>query len=109
MIQATSETAPEPNIFQVEVRALLGELFKEAASSLLRKFAIGKTAGPLLLTIHGFAQCTPNLTKEQCIQCLENEIPRFLKFLSFNITFAIFYGVPCNFGYEVSQLSTMLM
>ncbi|KAK1432421.1 hypothetical protein QVD17_09317 [Tagetes erecta] len=113
IVGSSTITAPEPNIFEVAVRSLLGELFKEAANGgSLRKFAIGKTAGPSSLTIYGFAQCTPYLTKEQCIKCLKNEIPKFLEFApraSFKKIDGIFYGVPCNFGYNISPLSTMLM
>ncbi|KAF5946094.1 hypothetical protein HYC85_016322 [Camellia sinensis] len=44
-----------------------------------RKFATGMTSGDAFLTIYGLSQCTPDLSPQQCIDCLvvaANYIPQ---------------------------------
>ncbi|KAL7212053.1 hypothetical protein ACSBR2_014837 [Camellia fascicularis] len=63
--------AMNPIQFNQDLRALLDELRNRAASSSgFRKFAAGNTTGPDFLTIFGLVQCTPDLTEQECSNCL---------------------------------------
>ncbi|XP_024961890.1 cysteine-rich receptor-like protein kinase 10 [Cynara cardunculus var. scolymus] len=62
-----------------DLRPLMDRLRTEAAGGdSHRKFASGQTPGPGFMTIYGLMQCTPDLSKDQCYNCLEtatNSIP----------------------------------
>ncbi|KAF4350860.1 hypothetical protein F8388_008042 [Cannabis sativa] len=52
---------------------LLNGLKSEAASGgSLRKYATGNAKAPGFLTIYALVQCTPDLSEQQCINCLNN-------------------------------------
>ncbi|XP_030491295.2 cysteine-rich receptor-like protein kinase 44 [Cannabis sativa] len=59
---------------------LLDGLKSEAASGgYLRKYAAGNAKAPGFLTIYALVQCTPDLSEQQCINCLNivyGQIPR---------------------------------
>ncbi|KAJ9169013.1 hypothetical protein P3X46_020483 [Hevea brasiliensis] len=58
--------------FNQVLRTLMDRLRSEASSgSSLRKFATGEAPGPDFLTIYALAQCTPDLSGQQCNDCLD--------------------------------------
>ncbi|KAL7242706.1 hypothetical protein ACSBR1_015150 [Camellia fascicularis] len=55
----------------IDLRALMDTLRNQAASSSgFRKFAVGNTTGPELQNIFALVQCTPDLSKQECRDCL---------------------------------------
>ncbi|CAL5345847.1 unnamed protein product [Camellia sinensis] len=57
--------------FKQDLRALLDKLRNQATSSSgFRKFAVGNITGPNLQNIFGLVQCTPDLSKQECSDCL---------------------------------------
>ncbi|CAB4275875.1 unnamed protein product [Prunus armeniaca] len=59
------------NEFFQKLRELLGSLRSEtAAAGSLRKFAYGNTSGENIQTIYGLTQCTPDLSEQECNDCL---------------------------------------
>ncbi|XP_052182789.1 cysteine-rich receptor-like protein kinase 44 isoform X1 [Diospyros lotus] len=57
--------------FNEKVENLLSSLrVKAAAGGSLRKFASGTALGPDFETIYGLVQCTPDLSEQQCNDCL---------------------------------------
>ena len=57
---------------EIAVKALLSEIAVKAANSEGRKFAAGKKLDPGSEVVYGLAQCTPDLSKNDCRQCLVN-------------------------------------
>ncbi|KAF4398047.1 hypothetical protein G4B88_019768 [Cannabis sativa] len=56
-----------------DLSTLLDGLKREAASGgSLRKYATGQVKAPEFLTIYALVQCTPDLSENQCINCLDN-------------------------------------
>ncbi|CAH1427167.1 unnamed protein product [Lactuca virosa] len=49
---------------------------KAAAGGPLLKYAAGTTPQPNLTMIYGFVQCTPDLTEQQCSNCLDDAVSR---------------------------------
>lgn len=84
LIYGTMETAPSlcmsnpqdvpsstVNEFFEKLRELLGSLRSEtAAAGSLRKFAYENTSGENIQTIYGLTQCTPDLSEQDCNDCL---------------------------------------
>lgn len=67
-----NDVARDANEFNEEVRSLLDKLQEEAASGTsLLKFATGNTSITENTSVHGLAQCTPDLTAMQCSDCLD--------------------------------------
>ncbi|KAL8246026.1 hypothetical protein R6Q59_007242 [Mikania micrantha] len=87
--------------FNGAVRPLLNELRDNAsAGGSLLKFASGNTTRPDSSTIYGLVQCTPDLSGEQCNECLDNAMNSF--FISFGGSVGGRLLQPtCNFRYEI--------
>ncbi|ONI02208.1 hypothetical protein PRUPE_6G183600 [Prunus persica] len=61
--------------FFQELRTLLDDLRGQAAGNgSLRKFAAGTATAPNFQTIYGLAQCTPDLTEQDCRDCLGSSL-----------------------------------
>ncbi|VVA40143.1 PREDICTED: cysteine-rich [Prunus dulcis] len=61
--------------FFQEQRTLLDDLRGQAAGNgSLRKFAAGTATAPNFQTIYGLAQCTPDLTEQDCRDCLGSSL-----------------------------------
>ncbi|KAL8228661.1 hypothetical protein R6Q57_013561 [Mikania cordata] len=75
----TLDNIPNTNELYQAMRPLMDRLKTEAArGDSSRKFASGDTPGPGFMTIYGLMQCTPELSEEDCYNCLDaatNEIP----------------------------------
>ncbi|KAM1797013.1 hypothetical protein ACFX11_037180 [Malus domestica] len=57
--------------FNQELRKLLESIrSKAAAGGSLRKFAFGNTSAPSFQTIFALAQCTPDISEQNCSDCL---------------------------------------
>ncbi|KAM2607899.1 hypothetical protein TB2_036396 [Malus domestica] len=57
--------------FNQELRKLLESIRSEAAAGgSLRKFAFGNTSAPSFQTIFALAQCTPDISEQNCSDCL---------------------------------------
>ncbi|KAJ0779541.1 putative Gnk2-like domain-containing protein [Helianthus annuus] len=66
-------TSAQRDRFVEDLSSLMNKLKADAAAGdSLLKFAAGNTTGPDFVTIYGLVQCTPDLSKMQCIDCLEN-------------------------------------
>ncbi|KAK9065263.1 hypothetical protein SSX86_016646 [Deinandra increscens subsp. villosa] len=62
------------------------------------KFASGNTSGPGLPTIYGLVQCNPDLSEQQCNNCLENAISRIGEWFNGEVAGRILLPM-CNFRY----------
>ncbi|CAL5409665.1 unnamed protein product [Camellia sinensis] len=61
--------------FNNDLRTLLDRLRSQASSGdHRRKFAAGNTAAPEFKTLYGLEQCTPDLSQQQCRDCLTKAI-----------------------------------
>ncbi|EXB38214.1 hypothetical protein L484_006313 [Morus notabilis] len=59
--------------FYEKLRTLINQLKNQAAAGdSLRKFATGNDTTPEFKTIYALVQCTPDLSKEQCNNCLDS-------------------------------------
>ena len=81
------------------VKSLLDGMISEAASGSDRKFAIKTSVAPDFSKIYVFAQCTPDLTKQQCTNCLEM-ISSQLPLCCIGKKGGRFYTPSCNFRFE---------
>ncbi|KAL8249230.1 hypothetical protein R6Q59_006098 [Mikania micrantha] len=82
----------------------LGPLLRElrlaaAAGGSVRKFNSGSTAGPGFSTIYGLVQCTPDLSEQQCSDCLEDVINQISNLMNGRIGGRVLLPV-CNVRYE---------
>ncbi|KVI01053.1 Concanavalin A-like lectin/glucanase, subgroup [Cynara cardunculus var. scolymus] len=67
--------ASDKEVFTWALLPLMRKLSGEAAAGdSLLKFAIGNTTGPDFATIYGLVQCIPNLSRYQCLDCLDSAI-----------------------------------
>lgn len=66
------QNVSSPEEFNRQLKLLLEGLITEAAAGGTdRKFAKGTNTTASLVKIYGFAQCTPDLSPEECTQCLD--------------------------------------
>lgn len=66
-----TQNASSPEEFNQQVKGLLeGLIGKAADGGTDRKFALGQNTSTLA-TIYGLAQCTPDLSVQECTQCLQ--------------------------------------
>ena len=80
------------------VKSLLDSMISEAASS-NRKFATKTSVAPDLSKLYGFVQCTPDLSEQQCNNCLEmtsSQLPLY----SIGKGGGRFYTPSCNFRFD---------
>ncbi|KAJ7967042.1 Cysteine-rich receptor-kinase-like protein [Quillaja saponaria] len=68
----SGDNATDPDRFNQATRELLESLRSRAASgnSNLRKYAAGNATGPNFQTIFALVQCTPDLSEQECTDCL---------------------------------------
>nr|POE91442.1 cysteine-rich receptor-like protein kinase 4 [Quercus suber] len=77
------------------VKSLLDSMISEAASG-IRKFANKTSVALDLSKLYGFAQCTPDLSEQQCNNCLEITSSQ-LSLFSIGKGGGRFYTPRCNF------------
>ncbi|GKB19856.1 kinase RLK-Pelle-DLSV family protein [Tanacetum coccineum] len=77
--ESGSQTTTNVNKFDDDLRSLLDKLKADAASEgALRKFASGNTTSPDSITIYAILQCSPDLSEQDCISCLDNIIEKHI-------------------------------
>ncbi|KAM4110611.1 hypothetical protein ACJW30_05G004900 [Castanea mollissima] len=84
--------------FGKAVKSLLDSMISGAASS-NRKFATNTSVAPDLSKLYGFVQCTPDLSEQQCKNCLEmtsSQLPLF----TIGMGGGRFYTPSCNFRFD---------
>ncbi|KAG2688128.1 hypothetical protein I3760_09G079900, partial [Carya illinoinensis] len=85
------------------LRTLLEGLRDEAtAGGSLRKYAVNKTTAPQFMTLYALVQCTPDLSREQCGNCLTGvfgDIPQWFS----GKQGGILITPSCNFKFETEQ------
>ncbi|XP_062021357.1 cysteine-rich receptor-like protein kinase 29 [Rosa rugosa] len=68
---SNTQNVSSPDEFNRQLKLLLeGLITKAAAGGTDRKFALGTNTTASFVTIYGLAQCTPDLSLEECTQCL---------------------------------------
>ncbi|KAG5531077.1 hypothetical protein RHGRI_025888 [Rhododendron griersonianum] len=107
--------AGDPRVFRwnVQKNATSLEAFKDALSNLLndlrvraaeggtgRKFASDYTAGPDNIPIYAFTQCTPDLSEQECEDCLQQAIEDIPNCCGFGPVGGRVLKPSCNFRYE---------
>ncbi|CAL5345859.1 unnamed protein product [Camellia sinensis] len=86
--------------FNNDLRTLLDRLRSQASSGdLRRKFAAGNTTAPEFKTIYGLEQCTPDLSEQQCGDCLTKAIEAIPSFCA-GKQGGRFATPSCNFRFE---------
>ncbi|XP_057421884.1 cysteine-rich receptor-like protein kinase 26 [Lotus japonicus] len=71
----TQSNASDVDQFNQVLQDLVGSLRSEAASGdSLKKYAAGNAAGPSFQTIFALLQCTPDLSEQECNDCLVEAI-----------------------------------
>jgi hypothetical protein len=81
------------------VKSLLDGMISEAASGGYSKFVAKTSVAPDFSKIYVFAQCTPDLTDQQCTNCLEM-ISSQLPLCCIGKEGGRFYTLSCNFRLE---------
>ena len=95
-----SENASDVDRFNEALSPLLNKLTREASTGgSLLKFATGNTPGPGLIYIYALVQCTPDLTQQQCNECLGGAISQFSNKFSGPVGGRTLVPM-CNFRYE---------
>ena len=90
-------------VFFQQLDKLLERLRSQAASAgPLRKFAIGNTSTGSFQDIYALAQCTPDLSEQECSDCLGDTFGQFKLCCSGKIGGRIITP-SCNFGYEITK------
>ncbi|KAF7132557.1 hypothetical protein RHSIM_Rhsim09G0042500 [Rhododendron simsii] len=107
--------AGDPRVFawNVQKNATSVEAFKDALSKLLndlrvqaaeggtsRKFASDNAPGPDSIPIYAFTQCTPDLSKQDCEDCLQQAIEDIPNCCGFGPVGGRVLKPSCNFRYE---------
>ncbi|XP_076907094.1 cysteine-rich receptor-like protein kinase 10 isoform X2 [Bidens hawaiensis] len=96
------QNATDKDQFNRALRLLLSKLRAEAAAGdSLKKFASGNTTGPDLPRIYGLMQCTPDLSEEQCSDCLEWAVNQFVINGHGGMVGGRTVIPTCNFRYEI--------
>ncbi|KAI4298614.1 hypothetical protein L6164_032150 [Bauhinia variegata] len=98
---ANGKNATEVNQFNQVLRDLLDSLRSKAASGdSLRKYAAANTTGPSFQTIYGLVQCTPDLSEQECNDCLVGAFSK-MPFCCDSKIGGRVVGPSCNFRYEI--------
>ncbi|KAF8017700.1 hypothetical protein BT93_H2788 [Corymbia citriodora subsp. variegata] len=91
-----------PDMYNAALRSLLDDLRGEAAAGgSLRKYATGNTSVDFN-KIYAMAQCTPDLTEQQCSDCLETVIARLGNCCAGKMGARIM-APSCRFRYETNS------
>ncbi|XP_024982438.1 putative receptor-like protein kinase At4g00960 [Cynara cardunculus var. scolymus] len=95
--------ASDKEVFTWALLPLMRKLSGEAAAGdSLLKFAIGNTTGPDFATIYGLVQCIPNLSRYQCLDCLDSAIYQIQSCCDRTIGGRVLTA-NCNFRFETYE------
>ncbi|PHU26584.1 hypothetical protein BC332_04916 [Capsicum chinense] len=96
--------ASNPEEFNQELRKLLENLRDRAAEGgPLRKYASGNVSGPDFQSIYALVQCTPDLSRLDCFDCLTDAYGNMPDCPCKGKRGGRIIGVRCNFRYESSR------
>ncbi|XP_076894741.1 cysteine-rich receptor-like protein kinase 15 [Bidens hawaiensis] len=99
------QNASDSDGFNKVVRPVLNELIDQAAGGdSLRKFATTNRTGPDFTTLYGLVQCIPNLSGQQCTDCLQAAVSDVFFKRGGRIGVKVGLRVlqrSCNFRYEI--------
>ncbi|KAG9145390.1 hypothetical protein Leryth_008323 [Lithospermum erythrorhizon] len=96
-----SQNISDVDRFNEVLRTLLDELRGRAVyEGPLRKFATGNKTLPEFRTLYALVQCTPDLSADQCSNCLINAVEQIPNFVNGGRGGRV-VGPSCNFRYEV--------
>ncbi|XP_074307603.1 cysteine-rich receptor-like protein kinase 7 [Silene latifolia] len=92
-------------VYNVTLSKLMSGLLKNASSGDSQlKFATGKTNLTSNQTLYGMIQCTPDISKSQCVECVHNIsglIPKYFITSNFTAAGARVITPSCNYRYEI--------
>jgi len=69
LVFLSPQNAEDPVLFRSQLGSLLGNISSNAAADTSR-LADGRTSYTSSIDIYGMAQCTRNLTGDECLRCL---------------------------------------
>nr|CAC84552.1 putative receptor-like serine-threonine protein kinase [Solanum tuberosum] len=96
--------ASKPEEFNQELGKLLENLRDRAAQGgPLQKYATGTTIGPDIQPIYALVQCTPDLSRQSCFDCLTDAYGTLPQCPCLGKTGGRIIGIRCNFRYEISR------
>ena len=87
------------DVFFEELRALLNSLKNQAVAAFPRKFATGNVTTPDFQAIYALVQCTPDLSRQQCNNCLDEVFKVIPECCTGKIGGRVL-SPSCNFRYE---------
>ncbi|KAM0021688.1 putative protein kinase RLK-Pelle-DLSV family [Helianthus debilis subsp. tardiflorus] len=96
---ASPNNATDGARFHQDVVKLFENLTAEAADGGLLKYATGTVTGPNATVTYGLVQCTPDLSNQQCTNCLEDAVGRLAN-CCYGKTGARVLLPLCNLRYE---------
>ncbi|XP_027364918.1 putative receptor-like protein kinase At4g00960 isoform X1 [Abrus precatorius] len=91
--------ATDVDRFNEVLRKLLESLRDKAAPGDSRKFGVANLVGPSFQTIYGLVQCTPDLSQQDCYNCLTGAISEIPNCCNNKIGGRVIRP-SCNFRYE---------
>ncbi|GKA68302.1 cysteine-rich receptor-like protein kinase 26 [Tanacetum coccineum] len=95
-----SSNASDPVRFNSSLTTLINRLIGDASSGGdLRKFATGNITSPDVTTIFALVQCTPDLSKQQCGDCLNIAVHLYMRY-HFGCVGGELYLPTCSLRYE---------
>nr|GME12035.1 putative receptor-like protein kinase At4g00960 [Ipomoea batatas] len=90
--------------FNQDLQKLLDSLRDRAANGFpLRKFATGNTSGPDFQTIYAAVQCSPDLSAQDCSDCLVSAFADLPECGCFGKNGGTVVGRSCNFRYDTQH------
>ncbi|KAL9994235.1 putative protein kinase RLK-Pelle-DLSV family [Helianthus debilis subsp. tardiflorus] len=96
---ASPNNATDGARFHQDVVKLFENLTAEAADGGLLKYATGTVTGPNATVTYGLVQCTPDLSNQQCTNCLDDAVGRLAN-CCYGKTGARVLLPLCNLRYE---------
>ncbi|GLT30998.1 hypothetical protein SLA2020_057670 [Shorea laevis] len=101
-VERNSRKSPNIDRFNLALSSLLKNLSSQAAAGgSLRKFAAGNASAPNYFDrIFAFVQCTPDLSQQECGECLETAMRKIIGYCYGNIGCKILLP-SCFFRYEI--------
>ncbi|XP_071714907.1 putative cysteine-rich receptor-like protein kinase 9 [Rutidosis leptorrhynchoides] len=91
------------SLFNGDLRPLLERLQGEAASGgSLKKFATGNATGPDFTTIYALVQCTPDLSSQECSDCVQTLFNQITTLFNGLVGGQIFSHI-CHMQYDITK------
>ncbi|XP_049382388.1 cysteine-rich receptor-like protein kinase 44 isoform X1 [Solanum stenotomum] len=96
--------ATKPEEFNQERSKLLENLRDRAVDGgSSQKYATGNATGPDIQSIYALVQCTPDLSRQSCFNCLTDAYGTLPRCPCLGKTGGRIIGIRCNFRYEISR------